>query len=99
MEKLTLFVDFADVARHERFSKAVRELGLAFSSLAERVAWLFNRTTRSVTRTDEGGGLYRESQWRLGCRRASCTDPQFAELCAAYAGLLVLEQGLWAANS
>jgi LysR family transcriptional regulator, regulator for bpeEF and oprC len=66
VKNLALIVKLAAVARYERFSKAARELGLALSFLtisvagleAEMGARLLNRTTRSVTLTDEGRARY-----------------------------------------
>jgi LysR family transcriptional regulator, regulator for bpeEF and oprC len=66
MKNLSQFFHFSVVARHESFSKAARELGLAPSSVAKSVARLeealgarlFHRTTRAVTLTEEGQTLY-----------------------------------------
>jgi LysR family transcriptional regulator, regulator for bpeEF and oprC len=69
MKNLSQFVNFSAVARHGSFAKAARELGLAPSSVAKSVARLeeelgarlFQRTTRSVTLTEEGRALYAKS--------------------------------------
>jgi hypothetical protein len=61
-KELTLFVNFAAVGRNKRLFKAARESDLALSFLAKSVARFFNRTTRSVTRTDESCARYGKSQ-------------------------------------
>lgn len=62
MKNLSQFLNFLAVARHGSFAQAARELGLAPSSVAKSVARLehhidarlFQRTTRSMTLTEEG---------------------------------------------
>jgi LysR family transcriptional regulator, regulator for bpeEF and oprC len=69
MKNLTQLMNFSAVGRHGSFSRAARELGLAPSSLTKSVARLehqlgtrlLNRTTRSVTLTEEGRALYVKS--------------------------------------
>lgn len=62
IKNLSHFIAFDAVARHLSFAKAARELGLAPSSVAKSVAKLearialklFNRTTRTVSLTQDG---------------------------------------------
>lgn len=69
MKNFTQLLNFSAVGRHGSFSRAARELGLSPSSLTKSVARLehelgtrlFNRTTRSVSLTEEGHALYLKS--------------------------------------
>jgi DNA-binding transcriptional LysR family regulator len=64
MDRLDMMRAFREVARHEAFSPAARQMGMSASALSRHVAgledWLgvqlFRRTTRHVRLTDEGQG-------------------------------------------
>jgi DNA-binding transcriptional LysR family regulator len=70
MTSLDLMVSFASAARHAGFASAARELGLSPSAVAKNIARfeaqlgmrLFHRTTRRVTLTQDGEGIYERCQ-------------------------------------
>lgn len=70
MASLDLIVSFTSAARHASFARAARELGLSPSAVAKNVARfeaqlgmrLFHRTTRRVTLSQDGEGIYDRCQ-------------------------------------
>ena len=73
MDTLSRIHIFVEVARHESFAGAARELGITASAVSKQVqnlehalkVKLFNRTTRNVALTEEGALFFERTRHAL----------------------------------
>ncbi len=81
LERMKIFVE---VAKHESFTEAGKQLGITGAAVSKQVQnlendlqiKLFNRTTRLVSLTEEGSLLYRRARYAI-----DTLDEAFEELC------------------